>query len=65
LLSHQVIIDLIAATTNSSGLKVYARLDPATYQKPIKFTAKQLAAVNLTRHAFHGEWNYTIAPRAP
>jgi transposase len=55
LLSHQVIIDLIAATTNSSGLKVYARLDPATYQKGIKVTAKQLAAVNLTRHAFHGE----------
>ncbi len=65
LISHQVIINLIAATTTNTGLNVYARLDPTTYQKGIKVTDKQLAAVNLTRHAFHGEWNYTIAPRAP
>jgi Rhodopirellula transposase DDE domain len=65
LTSHQVIIDLIAATTTSTGLTVYARLDENDYPKGIKVTAKQLAAVNLTRHAFHGEWNYTIAPRAP
>jgi hypothetical protein len=65
LISHQVIIDLIAATTTSTGLKVYARLDPNIYQKGIEVTDKQLAAVHLEGHAFHPEWNYTIAPCAP
>jgi DDE family transposase len=60
--SLQVIIDLIGSTTTSSGLKVYARLDPAEYEKGIKVSDAQLAAVNITRHEFHGDWNYTIHP---
>jgi transposase len=61
LISHQVIISLIAATTTSTGLEVFARLDNNDYPK-IDVTDAELAAVNLTRDSFHGEWNYTIDP---
>jgi Rhodopirellula transposase DDE domain len=61
----QVIIDLIGATTTSTGLKVYARLDPGHYEKGIKVTDAQLAAVNLVGDEFHPDWNYTIHPTPP
>jgi hypothetical protein len=63
LVSHEVIVQLIAATTTREGLRVQARLDTNTYAKGIKVTEQQLAEVNLFRHPFHGEWNYTISPR--
>ncbi|MGO9973456.1 MAG: ISAzo13 family transposase [Solirubrobacteraceae bacterium] len=59
----QVIIDLIGATTTSTGLKVYARLDPGHYEKGIKVTDQQFAAVNIERDQFHPDWNYTIHPK--
>ena len=62
LVSHEVIINLIAATTTRTGLDVYARLDQSLYPNQIQVTDDQLAAVNLDRHAFHPEWNYTIKP---
>jgi predicted ArsR family transcriptional regulator len=62
LISHEVIINLIAATTTSTGLTVYAQLDKRPYPTRIEVTDEQLAAVNITRHAFHGDWNYTIKP---
>jgi len=62
LISHEVIISLIAATTTSTGLKVYAQLDARPYPKEIEVTDDELAAVNITRHPFHGDWNYTITP---
>jgi DDE family transposase len=68
LISHQVIIELIAATTTGTGLKVYARLDENDYPKGLKVTKAQLAAVNLARHDWHPDWNYSIKPsrtRAP
>lgn len=61
LTSYQVILDLITSTTTSTGLKVYARLDPTIYTK-VKVTKDQIAAVNITGHAWHPEWNYRIAP---
>ena len=61
--SRQVIIDLIAATTTRTGLKVYAQLDERTYPKKIKVSDAELAAVNLLGEAFHPEWNYSIKPR--
>jgi hypothetical protein len=61
LISYEVIINLIAATSTSTGLQVYARLDENEYPK-VDVTDQELAAVNLTRDAFHGEWNYTIKP---
>ena len=60
--SHELIINLIAATTTSTGLTVYAQLDKRPYPTKIEVTDEQLAAVNITRHAFHGDWNYTISP---
>jgi transposase len=63
LISRQVIIDLIAATTTSTGLKVYARLDERTYPDKVKVADAELAAVQIDRHHFRPEWNYTIKPR--
>jgi transposase len=62
LISYQVIINSIAATTTSAGLKVYARLDEHDYPKKIEVTDAELAAVNLTPDPFHPEWNYSISP---
>ena len=61
LTSYQVIIDLISSTTTSTGLKVYARLDPAVYAK-VKVTKERIAAVNITGSDWHPEWNYRITP---
>jgi transposase len=63
LISHQVIVQLIAATTTKAGLKVRAEIDPNPYQAGIIVKDAELAAVNLSPHRFHGEWNYTIAPK--
>jgi transposase len=62
LVSYAVVINSIAATTTSTGLKVYARLDEREYPKKIEITDDQLAAVNRTADPFHPEWNYSIAP---
>jgi hypothetical protein len=60
--SYRAIVQLIAATTTDTGLKVRAELDENKYPKAVKVSDAQLAAVNLSRHSFHGDWNYTIAP---
>ena len=65
LTSYQVIVDLIASTTTSTGLKVYARLDETTYAKKLKVTDEALADVNITRNDWHPEWNYVISPSRP
>jgi transposase len=62
LVSHEVIINSIAATTSESGLDVYAQLDQRDYPKGVEVTDTQLAAVNLAGDDFHPEWNYTITP---
>jgi transposase len=63
LVSRQAVVSLIGATTSTKGLKVYAQLDQNTYERGIKITHAQLAAVNLTPDEFHGDWNYTISPQ--
>jgi hypothetical protein len=60
--SLEIIVNLIAATKTSTGLKVYARLDDGSYERGVDVTDEQLAAVNITRHSFHGDWNYTVIP---
>ncbi len=62
LTSYEVVINSIAATTTSKGLKVYARLDERDYPKKIEVSDADLAAVNLVRDEFHPEWNYSISP---
>jgi hypothetical protein len=64
LVSHEVIVKLIAATTTGKGLKVRAALDSNAYPKGIKVTDQEFATIQLTRDEFHGEWNYVITPRA-
>jgi len=61
--TYRTIVQLIAGTTTDKGLKVRSELDRNKYPKGVKVSDFQLAAVNLTRHAFHGDWNYTIEPR--
>ena len=63
LVSHEVVIETIAATTTTAGLTVRAMLDENTYEKGIKITDKQMTAWegrHLRRHEFHGDWNYAI-----
>lgn len=62
LISYRVIIDLIAATTTKTGLKVHCELDPNSYPKGIVVSNDEMARLNIQRADFHGEWNYTIAP---
>jgi hypothetical protein len=64
LVSHQVIVELIAATRTHSGLKVRAELDRGSYPLGVKVSDRELAAVPLRRHGWHGEWNYTVLPAA-
>jgi hypothetical protein len=63
LTSHEVIVDLIGATTTRQGLRVHAERDVGSYPKGVDVTDAELAALPLRPHAFHGEWNYTIAPQ--
>jgi hypothetical protein len=63
LVSHEVIVNLISSTKNSKGLKVRAQMDRGTYPTKIKVTDQAMDQVNLKPHTFHGEWNYTIAPK--
>lgn len=62
LVSHEVIVNLIASTTTTAGLRVRCELDTSTYPSGIKVTDEEMDAVHLTRDEFHGEWNYTISP---
>ena len=61
LVSHDVVVELIGATTTRTGLKVRAERDQGLYPTRIKVTDEELAAVPLRKHNFRGEWNYTIA----
>jgi Rhodopirellula transposase DDE domain len=64
LASHEVILELIGATTTHTGLRVRAELDCGRYPLGVKVRDEELAAVPLERHAFHGERNYTVCPAA-
>ena len=62
LVSYRVIVDLISATTTDTGLTVHCELDANPYPKGIAVSDQEMAAINITRADFHGEWNYTIQP---
>jgi hypothetical protein len=65
LVSHQVIVQLIGATTTETGLKVTCEIDGGLYPKGIKVSDEDMEALNIKRAVFHGEWNYTISPQRP
>ncbi len=60
--SHQTILNLIGATTTTTGLTVTAELDPGTYPTGVKITDREMKDIPLTRDDWHGEWNYTLHP---
>jgi transposase len=62
LVSHEVVVNLIGNTRTATGLSIQAELDTAQYPKGVKVSDEELRKLNLTRDAFHGEWNYSIAP---
>lgn len=63
LTDYRSIVKLIAATTTKAGLVVKARLDHRTYERGVKVSKDEMKNLNLKRHEFHGEWNYTISPQ--
>src|SRR5271165_1326023 len=65
LTSRLAVVELIAATTTTTGLRVHCELDTRAYPKGIKVTDAEMATLNIEGNKFHPEWNYTIAPRAP
>ena len=65
LVSHQVIVRLIGATTTETGLKVTCEIDGGLYPKGIKVSDEEMETLNIRRADFHGEWNYTISPQRP
>jgi hypothetical protein len=65
LVSYLAIIQLIASTTTDTGLAVACQLDANAYEKGIKVSDAEMTSLNIKPASFHGEWNYTIAPRRP
>jgi transposase len=66
LTTHQVIVDLISNTTTATGLTVHCVLDTDQFPTGIRYTSKDVDALPITRHDFHGEWNYTLrSPTRP
>ncbi len=63
LVSHEVIVNLIANTTTQTGLTIQAELDRASYPIGIQVSDEELAQVCIEKEAFHGDWNYHISPR--
>ena len=63
LVSYQVIVKLIAATTTGTGLTIRSDLDDNSYPLGVKVTDDQMETLAIRRNSFHGEWNYTLSPR--
>jgi len=61
--SHATILRLIASTKTATGLKAYCELDGHHYEKGIEVSDEQMARINIKRHEFHDDWNYTIRPQ--
>jgi hypothetical protein len=63
LVSHETVVNLIAATTTRTGLRVRSALDTGAYPAGLRVSDAEMATLHLSRDAFHGEWNYTLIPR--
>jgi hypothetical protein len=60
--SHEVIINLISSTKTRTGLNIKCALDENKYEKGLKISDEEMESINIIRHTFHGDWNYTIKP---
>jgi hypothetical protein len=65
LTDRAAVVELIAATTTKTGLKIECALDTRTYEKGIKVSNAEMKLLNIQGDAFHSEWNYTVTPRTP
>ncbi len=65
LVSHEIIVNLIANTTTKTGLKIQAALNNNIYPTGIKVSDEEFNSINIARDEFHGEWNYVISPKSP
>lgn len=65
LTSHEVVVNTIAATTTRTGLRVHAELDEGSYPLKVKISDERMAALPLSRHDWHGDWNYSLDPHQP
>jgi len=63
LVDYRTVVELIGATRTEQGLEVFCALDKNTYEKGRKVSDEEMDSINLHRHRFHGDWNYTIRPR--
>jgi len=61
---HEVVVELIAATTSKTGLRVHAERDRGFYPTNVQVADADMAAIGLLPHDFHGDWNYTLDPTA-
>jgi hypothetical protein len=61
--TYRIIVNLITNTTTTTGLTVQCTLDPTLYPTGIELTDEEKESIPLTRHEFHGDWNYTITPQ--
>ena len=59
-MSHEVIVDVIGATTTTSGLTVTARRDTKAYPVKLNVSDEDMARLNITPHALHGVWHDTV-----
>ena len=64
LVDYRTVVELIGATRTEAGLEVHCALDENVYEKGRSVSDDEMASINLHRHRFHGDWNYTIEPRA-
>lgn len=62
--TYETVVNLISNTTNSAGLVVKAKLDRRRFPTGKRATSKQMSELNIERHDFHGDWNYTLRPRS-
>lgn len=65
LASHEVLVQTITATTTATGLAVHAELDTGQYATGLTISDAQMADLPITRHDWHGDWNYTLLPKRP
>jgi hypothetical protein len=63
LVSHEAVVNLIASTTTTAGLRVRAKLDDRAYTPGKKVPKATMRALAVKPHSFHGDWNYTVHPR--
>ena len=65
LVSHEVVVNLIGATTTKAGLAIRSELDEGRYPTGRQVSDEQMDTLSIKRDAFHGEWNYSVSPRLP